>query len=139
MLDLIISLALKVGVDSNLAVVVAKQESNLINVIKYNDGRSTSYGPLQVKRIAARQISMNDSNMELPEVSIEIGLRYLKYSINKCGSIESGLSHFNTGKCLKYFKKNGYVDNVMKLYYNRLNEQKFNKFQVVCQNTWEEK
>jgi hypothetical protein len=119
---LILAIALNSNVDPSLLKAICMQETKLHNITIKNDGKSTSYGPCQVKQIAARQISSINTDLTKAENSIKVAAEYLKHGIKKCGSIDSGVGFYNVGKCLKSFKKDGYLSHVM-VYYKQFKEE----------------
>lgn len=123
---LILAIALNSNIDPDLLKAVCFQESKLTNVNTPHDGHSTSYGPCQSKSIAMRQVAMN-VDLTKVENSIKVASKYLKYGIEKCGSKESGVGFYNTAKCLKKFKKNGYVEKVMLYYSKYLQDSKWDR------------
>lgn len=111
---LIISIALMNSIDPNLLLAVSYQETRMHNITTQNDGGSPSYGPLQIKKIAARQIASN-GNPENLQDSLDIGTKYLIYNINRCKGLIGGLNAYNSGHCIN--KPTNYTNNVLK-YYN---------------------
>lgn len=137
MYSLVLSVAIATGVNSNLLLAVCQKESGLTNVINHSDNGSKSYGPCQVKSIAARQLGLGHIDITKAHNSVLVAAMYLKYSIDKCGNVESGLAHYNTGKCLRTFSKNGYVRDVIQLH-NEFVEGENSMRNVICyQNFWE--
>jgi hypothetical protein len=113
---LILAIALNANVSPDLLLAVCYQETKLVNIDTRNDGKSTSYGPCQTKKIASRQVAMDHLDITEPRNSIEIAAKYLKYGINKCGGIRSGLAFYNSGKCIDRPKRGGYTDKVLAHY-----------------------
>lgn len=111
---LIVSIALMNGIDPNLLLAVAFKETRMKHVITWNDGGSPSYGALQTKEIAKRQVA-SEGDLENESDAIDIGTKYLMYNIKRCKSIISGLNGFNSGHCIN--KPTKYTNDVLK-YYN---------------------
>jgi soluble lytic murein transglycosylase-like protein len=101
------------GVDPRLALSIAFTESGFTNITHEHDGKSGSYGPMQIKRIAAREIGMDESSVAHLESSIVVGVKYLKKKIDSCRNIESAVVAYNSGHC---GKSSGYSRKVMSRY-----------------------
>lgn len=116
---LILVSAITNGVDPAMLKAICTKESNLKNVHVEDQG-SISYGPCQVKRIAAKQVGLDNVNLQLPEVSIDVAAKYFKYMKNKCGGSDiKAIAAYNTGKCITP-KANGYTTDVINLYIKEL-------------------
>lgn len=112
-ISLITTASVNQGVDPTLALALAFTESGFKNITTPNDGKSASYGAMQVKAAAARDVGYTDKDLQDLTKSIYIGVKYLKHSINKCHGISSGLSAYNSGKCKATSK---YSQKVLKNY-----------------------
>ena len=88
--------ALKQGVDPNLAVAVAKQESNLRHDNPGDNGASR--GVFHMQRAAAIDAGIDPNKRDDPEIGIVGGVRYLKQRLNLSkGDVPQALSRFNRG------------------------------------------
>ena len=101
MFDLMITLAaLNAGLSADLFERVCWVESRHRNVITHNDGGSPSYGPCQIKLVAARTIDPRITRQALtkPHVSTRLAALYLARQIRRAGGdIDCGLLLYNQG------------------------------------------
>lgn len=80
-----------------------------------NDGGSPSYGLCQVKLATARHMGFKGKPSDLlkPDINADLAAKYLRYQLNRYGSMEKALSAYNAGR---YIKANaGYVAKVKKV------------------------
>lgn len=101
------------GVDPKLLTAICTKESNL-KAVNVMDNGSYSYGPCQVKKIAAKQVGLTNVDLTQPEQSIDVAAKYLKYKLNKCRDTIKAIGAYNSGKCYKYNEQ--YVIDVLKIY-----------------------
>ena len=113
LVTIIVAAAVTHGVDPNLLKAICIKESGLKNVSVMDKG-SISYGPCQVKRIAAKQVGMGTADLENVEKSVAVAALYLKHKINTCTNTMKAIGAYNAGKCI--IPKNDYVSDVMDTY-----------------------
>lgn len=112
--SIIIAIALANGVDPNLVLAISYKESHMQYVVNTDDGGSPSYGPLQVKEVAKRQVASEGDLNDIVD-STTIGVLYLKYNLKRCRGLVGGINGFNRGKCFN--KPTTYTNDVLR-YYN---------------------
>lgn len=78
--------------------VESNHRPRVINVV---DGTSASYGMCQIKLMTARHMGFRGSPLELlrPGVNAYYAAKYLKYNIDRCGSVHKGVEGYNRGNC----------------------------------------
>lgn len=108
----ILQISQEVGVDPLLFAAICYKESHFKYFYNVNDGGTPSYGPCQIKAITARHVKLYREYMT-HEDTIRVGASYLKEKLAKCGNVRSALAAYNTGRCIKNPKLNGYVDSVL--------------------------
>lgn len=113
---LIFAIALKNNIDPHLLASICFQESRYVNAT-IKDGHTKSYGVCQVKRIAAKQVKMNHVDLNDVNKSVDVAAKYLKYNLKRCSNLRESIAAYNVGKCVKNPQRNGYVDKVLKYYY----------------------
>lgn len=111
--SMIVAAAVTHGIDPNLLKAVCLKESGMKNVNVMDRG-TISYGPCQVKRIAAKHVGMGTSDLENVEKSIAVAALYLKHKINTCNNTMKAIGAYNTGKCI--IPKGRYVTDVLDNY-----------------------
>lgn len=113
--------ALKNELDPNLLTALCYKESKFKYLYNAEDGGSPSFGPCQIKHIAARQVGFTRPYMTTQE-TIDIAAKYLKYNLKRCGSLKKALAAYNTGRCMVP-SKTGYVYDVLR-HLNQLEQGK---------------
>jgi hypothetical protein len=126
MLALITSIALANGLPPGLLESICWVESNHRNTINFNDGPTASYGPCQIKAVAAKQVKPNVKGSELlrPELSIDLAARYLKWQYRRYGTWNQAIQAYNRGRVDKPFKPCYYVNKVVNKWHQYQNVYK---------------
>lgn len=100
-------------------------ESNLQNVVRYNDGAHNSYGICQVQRPTARQMlgeHVDALALFQPRVNALVAAKYLSYQKQRYGNYYEAIAAYNSGT-VKY-REDGelinkdYLDKVILTWYN---------------------
>ncbi len=88
------------NVDPLLIVVMQFRESSLRQYKVSKDRKDI--GGLQIRtRGAAKGYAYSRSELFDPWINTDIGIRYLRRQINRCGGVTRGLSAYNRGHCTK--------------------------------------
>lgn len=88
--------ALRQGVDPDLAVAVATQESSLNPNAKGDGGRSLGY--FQLQEGAAKDVGIDPARRHEPELNMRGGVAYLKQQLDKAGGdVDTALLRYNGG------------------------------------------
>jgi hypothetical protein len=93
--------AKQMGIDPNLAVVLAYRESRLNPNTK--NGTSGEIGLMQVMPSTAKGMGFSVDDLRDPAKNIEIGLTYLKQGLDKFGEPELAVAGYNAGHNHPYF------------------------------------
>ena len=98
MIELIVNISNRIGVEASILLAICSVESDLRNTINYQDGKYNSYGVCQVQRRTAQGIKphLDAISLMIPEVNIEIAAIYLKQRIDKYGTLK-GIAAYNSG------------------------------------------
>jgi len=99
MIEALIRAANIVGVSPALLVALCSTETNLANVVRYNDGASSSYGICQVKLETARLIDRKADALLLmkPHYNALIAARYLQYQMGRYNDTWLAVAAYNSG------------------------------------------
>ena len=144
MLNLVLGVAMKVGVNPILLLSICNVETGLRNVTNYHDHLGPSYGVAQIKLPTAKMVMPNVTVKKLhdPRTNVTAAALLLKRLVNKYHNDWKAVAAYNAGS-LRY--KNGrlintkYVEKVKKNYYNFnkklcLLKGKYDSYQI--QNGW---
>lgn len=121
--QMILSVAMSVGINPLLLLSICQVESNLINTNNVND---PSYGIAQVLLPTARNIFPNVDILALqqPKVNVTIAAKHFKSLIIRFKTEKNAVSAYNVGHIdhidisKKVYVNQKYVDKVYKKYYN---------------------
>lgn len=121
MTNLILAIAKVVGVPGSLLLAICTVETKLTNVVRVNDGPSSTYGVCQIKATTANLVGFKGNEQDLmdPKINVKYAARYLKYQLkrydyNWCKAT-AGYNHgsYSPSKIRTGRPKNsGYVDRV---------------------------
>jgi len=123
MLSVILSAAVKVGVNPILLLSICNVETGLRNVTNYHDHQGPSYGVAQIKLSTAKMVMPNITVRKLhdPRTNVTAAALLLKRLMNKYHNQWDAVAAYNAGS-LRYKKgkliNTKYVDKVKKSYYN---------------------
>lgn len=123
MVNTLIGVANKVGVNSLLLVSICNVETGMKSVNNYKDHKGPSYGIAQIKLSTARSVEpvVDILALQQPQVNAGVAAKLLKRLEKKYGNKWDAVAAYNAGS-LRY--KNGvlinkkYVDKVRKNYYH---------------------
>ena len=89
--------------DCNAVKAVAWVESNFRHVHNYNDGGSPSYGMMQIKCIAAKDVGFKGECKELEkaELAIKYGILFLNSRFEKYALLEDVFAAYNSGRPIR--------------------------------------
>ena len=99
--ELLSSLCLKYNaIDCHAVKAVAWVESNFRHVVSENDKGTASYGMLQVKCIAARDVGFKSkcSLLRDRDTAIKYGIKYLNKKIKRYGAVDESFAAYNASK-----------------------------------------
>lgn len=123
MINMILGVANKVGVNSLMLVSICNVETGIKNVNNYKDHHGPSYGVAQLKLSTARSVEpmVDVLALQQPMVNVTVAAKLLKKLDKKYGNKKYVIAAYNAGS-VRY--KNGklinkkYVDKVEKNYYH---------------------
>jgi hypothetical protein len=113
LISIVVAAAVTHGVDPNLLKAICIKETGMKNINVMDKG-SISYGPCQVKRVAAKQVGMGNVDLEDVEKSVAVAALYLKHKVSQCNNTMKAVGAYNSGKCI--IPKSGYVADVLDTY-----------------------
>lgn len=80
------------------------------------DGKSSSFGLCQVKRIAAKHVGLytNDKDLMQPEINLRVAAKFLRLQLDRYkGNVVKALSAYNAGRDIS---QNTYSERVFNVY-----------------------
>lgn len=122
MLNLILGVAMKVGVNPILLLSICNVETGLRNVTNYHDHFGPSYGVCQIKLPTAKMVMLDVTAKKLqnPRTNVTAAALLLKRLVNKYHNEWKAVAAYNAGS-LRYNKgkliNNKYVEKVKNNYY----------------------
>jgi len=86
--EIILAAAKTAKVSGSLLLAICTHETNLTNIVVYNDGNSPSYGICQIKLETAKMIGFKGRAKDLinPQVNAKWAALYLKYQEQRYGA-----------------------------------------------------
>ena len=83
--EIIAETAKNIGVPGSLLLAICSHETGLTHKIKYNDGRSNTYGMCQIKHETAKMLGFKGSEKDLmnPKNNAKYAAKYLKYQLKR--------------------------------------------------------
>ena len=83
---------------------VAWVESNFRHVVNEFDGGSPSYGPMQIKCIAAKTVGLKFGCEQLRnnrKVAMRFGIKFLELKMKKCKKMEEAFAAYNADRVIR--------------------------------------
>lgn len=112
MINMLTNIATFLKISPKLLIALCSTESDLRNVINYNDGPTHSYGICQIKLETAREFmpTIHTHHLMIPEVNSLLAGSYLARQLNRYdGNICYAISAYNMGTA-KLNKKGNFVN-----------------------------